>query len=104
QKIGLAPPREVQKATEAYLAAEDAITTWIDECCELDVDAWTSRGALFLSWTGWAQRAGETVGSQKSFVQKLEVLRFLEPHRQRPDFNPSGNPQRGFKGIRLAQN
>ena len=31
---GLDPPDSVRAATDAYLEAEDAVTTWIDDCCE----------------------------------------------------------------------
>ena len=48
-----------------HLDADDAIAAWIDECCERDRQAWETRAALFASWSAWAIKAGEPVGTQK---------------------------------------
>jgi putative DNA primase/helicase len=62
----------VRHATDAYLAAEDAIALWIEERCACD-PIYTERSAsLFASWKSWAERAGEFVGSQKRFAQAIE--------------------------------
>ena len=42
QKRGLAPPKVVTAATEAYLKAEDAVSAWIEECCERKANAASS--------------------------------------------------------------
>src|SRR5438874_9059142 len=39
QERGIAPPACVDEATEAYLAAEDAFGTWIDERCCREINA-----------------------------------------------------------------
>jgi putative DNA primase/helicase len=101
QRIGLAPPQEVRAATAAYLEAEDAIATWMAECCKLGPNEWTSSSALFGSWTAWAQKTGEVVGSQKAFLHKLEGLRFLSFNRKRPNNRKDENPVSGFDGIRM---
>ena len=72
QRLGLAPPAIVTEATTAYLEAQDAIAAWIDECCVVDPLHWESRASLFTSWSGWATKSGEFVGSQKRFVERLE--------------------------------
>lgn len=94
QRIGLAPPEAVRKATHAYLEAEDALTAWIDECCTRDPSAWTTSTALFASWKPWAERAGEHPGSLKRFVANLEARGF-EWQRRR-----SG---RGFEGLNIIE-
>jgi putative DNA primase/helicase len=38
QREGLAPPARVTGATAEYLAAEDLIQTWMDECCRTERD------------------------------------------------------------------
>ena len=87
------PPAAVRDATDAYMDAEDAIATWLSECCCRDPDGWESSTALFGSWTIWARHAGETVGSQRSFIQNLEKGRGLTPKRN--------TEARGFCGVRL---
>jgi len=60
----LAPPQIVTDATAAYLEEEDAIAAWIEEAGERDPSAWEKSGDLFGSWSGWANKAGEFIGSQ----------------------------------------
>jgi putative DNA primase/helicase len=96
QKHGLAPPPAVTSATEAYLEAEDAIATWIEECCERDPNAWEKTTALFASWSAWAEKAGEYVGSLKRFTERLKSRENcgISFHRRIDG--------RGFAGIRLS--
>jgi putative DNA primase/helicase len=89
---GLAPPQAVLDATGKYLEAEDAVSAWIEECCEFKADAWTSAADLFGSWESWAQRAGEYVGSRKRLAQQLES-RGIQPERH--------HEGRGFRGLTL---
>jgi putative DNA primase/helicase len=92
QQKGLAPPPAVTRATAAYLEAEDAVAAWIDETCDRDPQAWEQVSKLFANWNAWATKAGEHVGSQKRFSERLEA-RGLEPMRKRDG--------RGFIGLRL---
>jgi putative DNA primase/helicase len=71
QRIGLAPPKAVTAATDAYLQAEDALAAWMDEECELDPQAYEGATSLFGSWKAWAEKAGEAAGSSKSLSQTL---------------------------------
>jgi putative DNA primase/helicase len=95
QRVGLRPPKAVTAATEAYLEAEDALVTWMDECGERDPSAWQSRTQLYASWIGWAEKNGEYAGSRKRFLQNLET-RGLTPAR-----SPGHKSARGFRGLRL---
>lgn len=80
QRIGLQPPAVVTAATEAYFRAEDAIGSWIAECCIVEKQREERSSDLFTSWKGWAERAGETVGSQKNLTQSLEARGFSSRH------------------------
>jgi len=91
---GLAAPQIVTDATAKYLQAEDAIAAWIDDCATRDPNAFAKNSELFASWSGWATKCGEYVGSQKRFSQNLEARGF-SPHRHR-------QLGRGFQGIRLV--
>jgi len=91
-RYGLQPPRSVIAATEAYLQGEDAFGLWLDEACVLASGTWTSGAALFASWKSWAERGGETVGTQKRFTQTLEARGLT--YKRTAD-------GRGFDGIRL---
>jgi putative DNA primase/helicase len=92
QSDGLAAPQAVTAATAEYLESEDAIAAWIDDRCERDVNAWAGASALFASWAAWATKAGEALGSQKKFSQKLAERKF-------PKHNTAA--ARGFNGLRI---
>ena len=93
RQIGLAPPKIVTEATDAYLEDEDTIKIWVDEVCLQGKQYWTSTDELFASWQDWAQTRGEYVIPSRRFVQRLEALGF-ERHRL--------NQARGFRGLRLT--
>jgi putative DNA primase/helicase len=92
QRGGLQPPEVVKNATTAYLEAEDAIATWIDECCQRDLQAWETRSALYASFSRWAAQAGEPALPRKNFVQSLEDRGFQLQRR---------HAGRGFYGLRI---
>lgn len=96
QEVGLAPPDIVRSATSSYLAEEDAVALWLDECCVPLTDAWESSTDLFASWKAWAERSGEFASDQKRFVNTLETRGF-EPKRQ------PGTGRRGFRGVRIIR-
>ena len=78
QSDGLRPPAIVRDATEAYLAAEDALAQWLEEsCCRNPAYAERS-SVLFANWKIWADQAGEFAGSQKRFTQALEDRGFAK--------------------------
>jgi putative DNA primase/helicase len=93
QQHGLDPPEAVTEATDAYLGAEDAIGAWIEACCEKDPQVWTKTTELFESWQSWAEGAGEWVGSNKEFAQKLEDRRLRYQKR---------HSERGYWGLRIS--
>ena len=68
QREGLNAPRVVRDATMDYLAAEDAIGRWLEECCTVDRECWASSATLFSHWKAWCAQAGEREGSQKRFL------------------------------------
>jgi putative DNA primase/helicase len=96
RKEGLSPPQAVRAATEEYLESEDAIKTWMQECCHLGPNFYTKTKELYQSWRDWAEKAGEKVGSQKAFSQTL-IDRGFEPKRE------PGTGRAGFPGIKIRE-
>jgi len=79
QERGLCQPKAVLDATKAYLASEDALSGWIEDCCTLGQSKYEGTGALFASWRKWAQAAGEKrLDSQRAFGDALDS-RGIEP-------------------------
>ncbi|MQV62824.1 hypothetical protein GHJ83_27710 [Sinorhizobium meliloti] len=94
QTSGLEPPPAVIDATAEYLASEDVIADWIDECCEINPQFDAASTELFNSWRAWAEKAGEFVGSQKKFAEKLESRGYIKVKT---------NSIRKFIGLRVKQ-
>jgi putative DNA primase/helicase len=94
QKEGLAPPDIVVRATDEYLAAEDTLSAWIEDCCVRDPHSHTSTRALFASWEMWAARAGYYPGSIKRLASKLDGKGFRGARLQQV---------RGYWGLRLGR-
>jgi putative DNA primase/helicase len=99
QAQGLCPPGAVRSATSAYLEAEDALAAWIEDAGESDPDAWEPTQALYRSWKGWAEGAGEHPGTLRKFSQRLEDRG--EAFGIRKERNAPGH--RGFAGLRVTK-
>jgi len=92
QQQGLNPPQVVTAATDAYLEAEDGVSSWIEECCQRDPNSFATSTNLFTSWSEWATKHGEYVGTVRKLVSTLESRGF-DPCRK--------NSGRGFLGLRI---
>jgi putative DNA primase/helicase len=97
---GLAPPQAVTAATAEYLEGEDSLSAWLQEAGERDPTAFEESTALFGAWKAWATRAGEWVGSQRKFSQRLEDRADVIGMRKARDPKTDRN---GFYGLRLAR-
>jgi putative DNA primase/helicase len=80
QTEGLIKPAAVEAATNEYLSTEDALLSWIEECCVCAKQLSGLSSKLFASWKAWAERNGEFVGSQKDFRAKLGEHGFDKDH------------------------
>jgi putative DNA primase/helicase len=94
QRNGLEQPEAVKESTKSYLEAEDALGRWIDDCCVISKQSFTSSAALFQSWVHWCETSGERPGSQRSFSQKLDNRDFKAGRTA---------TTRGFFGIDLRK-
>ena len=93
QREGLNPPAVVRDATEEYFQAEDSFQQWLSECCEVERGHSAAHSALWESWKGWAERAGEFVGTKKRFALQLRARGFV-----------AGRDRKGvvYNGLRVS--
>ncbi len=75
---GLQPPEAVRAATAAYLAGEDMLQAWVDECTE-------RRGQITLtaahrSYRDWCERNSAPVLGRNTFGDQLEARGFKRGH------------------------
>jgi putative DNA primase/helicase len=74
QRTGLRPPARVQAATEDYLETANALGRWLEECCVIGPNETITKAMAFASWKGWAETAGEYVGSERRLTERLARL------------------------------
>ena len=92
QAMGLQVPDIVRSTTKSYLDTEDAVGSWIDDCCDRDPQSTETSAAFWASWSAWAKKEGEPEGSRKSLSQKLESKGFRSGRT---------NKCRTFSGLRI---
>jgi putative DNA primase/helicase len=72
QRIGLTPPAIVRGATENYLADEDMLAQWLDECThDGGAFAFTRSKLLFASWKSWCEDRNQKPGTATAFSLAL---------------------------------
>jgi P4 family phage/plasmid primase-like protien len=92
QRIGLVPPPAIIAATDEYLAEEDALARWIEECCDTSKHRWGIGAKLWSSWKAWSAANNEWTGTRKEFAQALKERGFTPTKRQEV---------RGYNGLDL---
>jgi putative DNA primase/helicase len=93
QRAGLATPKVVLDATEAYFADQDTLGQWLGECTEEGDPATFARTMeLFASWKTWAEARNHRPGSEKAFSESL-VERGYEKERN------TSTGRMGFRGL-----
>ncbi|MCI4674785.1 phage/plasmid primase, P4 family [Candidatus Mycolicibacterium alkanivorans] len=88
-------PDSVHDAKADFIAASDAVRSWIGEQCELDSDSWTARTDLFRAYQSHAFADGSKALSAREFYNRIEQIRGL--------WRATRNGARGFRGIRLLE-
>lgn len=69
---GLRIPTTVTESSKEYMAQQNDIELWIDECCNVGDGLRCKSSDLYASYANWKQRNGENAGSSKMFSQRLE--------------------------------
>ena len=98
QDNGLVRPTSVSEATRAYFEAQDVLSQWLADECDIDIGntyRWETSATLFEAWTRYAKEAGETSGTRKSFADAMKSRHF-EVHK-------GTGGARTFRGIRLKK-
>ena len=73
QREKLTRPAAVQAATDEYVAGEDVIGRWINECCEEDPKSKVLSAELYLSYGRWCFTNKEYQLSQQKLSSELKA-------------------------------
>ena len=90
QRIGLQPPEGVIAATDEYMAGEDIIGQWLDECCDQGPAHEDLVGKLYAAWKVWAEANG---------VRSYSTARFTKILTERGFSRRNSNGKRYFEGL-----
>jgi P4 family phage/plasmid primase-like protien len=72
QKRGLQDtPKTIMKSTNEYKVEQDLIGTWVDECCERNVNHESNSTDLYKSYQTWCLDSGLRVASKVAFSRRL---------------------------------
>jgi putative DNA primase/helicase len=76
----LNPPSVVKDATAAYLANEDHVARWIDDCCRLGQREVAKTQALYKSYCDWCEANNEKPLSSREFSPELDRKGYAVEH------------------------
>jgi putative DNA primase/helicase len=79
QRIGLAPPAAVTKATDEYFTGQDRLTQWLQDECDTDPGNKNKHAPiahLYASWSRYCQDNGDEPGSKIDLGDQLVELGF----------------------------
>jgi putative DNA primase/helicase len=79
QRIGLAPPAVVTKATDEYFTGQDRITQWLEDECDADLGNKNKNASiadLYASWSTYCRNNGDEPGSKIDLGDQLEERGF----------------------------
>jgi putative DNA primase/helicase len=92
QRIGLAPPKIVTEATDAYFSDQDIIQQWMEDCTsDGGPFAFTPTSQLFASWKNWCDERNLKPGSGNALSDALDDRGF--------ERKKGGKGVRGFRSI-----
>jgi putative DNA primase/helicase len=77
---GLNPPAAVREATTAYLANEDHVARWIEECCAIGKRESSKTPVLYQSYCKWCEANNEKPLSSKDFSAELDRKGYVIEH------------------------
>lgn len=98
QGTGLEPPENVKSATEHYFSEQDILQQWLEERCDIDINAKVDSTLAFIDWQQFATKAGEFVGTKTRLTQSLEKKGFICKPARVPS---SDKPVRAYHKFKL---
>lgn len=90
RRDGLAPPREVTEATEAYRKSQDRAGAFLAEACRVEPGERCTSAELYTAYSAWCSAEGEKVWTNTAFGTALRERGFT-PRRT--------NRGKGWEGV-----
>jgi putative DNA primase/helicase len=85
---GLNPPTVVKDATASYLADEDHVARWMEECCLIDKACSGKSKPLYDNYCHWCEATHEQLLTGKQFNEELDKRGFPVEHGHYGNFRP----------------
>jgi P4 family phage/plasmid primase-like protien len=100
QRLGLAAPEAVTKATNAYRASQDTFAQFVADCCYVHPEVRITRGELREAYMAWCTAQGDYALPSKQFASRMRSIGLHEAKVKR---DHAGTYERGWLGIRIAK-
>lgn len=94
---GLPENESSRRLKEAHRGELDNVKAWLEECCTVGGNGFTSNSILYLSYEKWCKENGVEPKRQKGFSQALIKKSYNEARTTQ-----EGRQMRGFRGIGLS--
>lgn len=73
QASGLATPKVISDAVDAYREDMDSLKKWLSDACFIDVNATVPKGELWASYLDWCHSTGEQEMRQRAYLERLRL-------------------------------
>ncbi|RFU00644.1 DNA primase [Staphylococcus haemolyticus] len=93
QRIGLSEPAIIKEQRDEYRTEMDSISSFIEECCEIDYKYRVSASELFNAYDNWAKRNNQHKMTNVKFA--TEVLKKYE--------RTTIKGKRYYRGLKIAE-
>jgi putative DNA primase/helicase len=78
QRVGLAPPAAVTKASAEYRQESDVLGAWLTECCDIGPTLKDAQKVVFADYVEWCKQNGYRSMSKAQFTRKLAERGFVQ--------------------------
>jgi putative DNA primase/helicase len=79
------------KAQDEFARAIDVVREWVDDACDRDPDAWSTRAALYQSFKSWCAANGSKAMKAATFYERLDQAGFRAASKK--------GQSRGYYGL-----
>jgi putative DNA primase/helicase len=99
---GLDTPQAVKDLTSKQRSSQDSVGLWLEECCVINPEEWTSNTLIRVSYENWCEANGYEPKKAKGFAQSLDA-HGLDTSIRKWVYQPSGvrAKTRGVQGIQI---
>lgn len=94
-------PSTIREETGKHRSQLDSVQSWLDDCAERDLDAWTNNQVAYTSYEEWCRENDVNAIEHRKFALSLKAKGFLVSVTRWEGHGGSRKQARGVQGLRL---